>query len=221
MRKHILTAIVLILVLAMTGCVSSKAPTTIPETTTAPVATTTEAPVETTPAPTETQAITKEKLTQEEAKVIALKHAQVEEADIRDLDIDLDTENAQLVYEISFETTDYDYDYHIDAYTGSILLSEKEPEKKVPAASNEADPKPEEVVSADTKEKISADKAKSIAFDHAKVKAADVRDLDVELDNEKGTLIYEISFEAGSYDYDYDIDAFTGKIIHSEKDLED
>ena len=32
---------------------------------------------------------------------------------------------------------------------------------------------------------------------------------------------YEIDFESGKYDYSYDIDAITGKIINSKKELED
>ena len=38
---------------------------------------------------------------------------------------------------------------------------------------------------------------------------------------ENGKLVYEVSFNAGGYDYDYDIDAYTGKVIRSEKERDD
>ena len=70
-------------------------------------------------------------------------------------------------------------------------------------------------------EKISREKAKSIALSHAGLNEADVRGLEIELDNEKGVLVYEVSFESGKYEYDYDIDAYTGAIKYSEKDFDD
>ena len=70
-------------------------------------------------------------------------------------------------------------------------------------------------------EKISREKAKSIALNHAGVKEADARGLEIELDYEKGVHVYEVSFESGKYDYDYDIDAYTGAIKFSEKDFDD
>ncbi|NLI65653.1 MAG: hypothetical protein GX380_02790, partial [Tissierellia bacterium] len=65
---------------------------------------------------------------------------------------------------------------------------------------------------------IGAEKAKSIAFNHAGVSAANVRDLDVELDEDDGRKIYEIDFEVGDREYEYDIDAYTGKILDWEWD---
>ena len=64
-------------------------------------------------------------------------------------------------------------------------------------------------------------KAKNAAFKHANVKASQAWDVEVDLDTENGNLVYEVSFDAGGYEYDYDIDAYTGKIIHSEKEKND
>ena len=68
---------------------------------------------------------------------------------------------------------------------------------------------------------ISATKARNIALNHAGVKLSKVRDLSVEKDNEYGKVIYEVDFEAGRYEYSYDINAKTGKIIYSNKEYED
>ena len=65
---------------------------------------------------------------------------------------------------------------------------------------------------------ITADEAKRIALDHARLKEADVTDLDVDLDRDGSTLKYEVDFRAGNIEYDYDIDAKTGKIISADKD---
>ena len=46
-------------------------------------------------------------------------------------------------------------------------------------------------------------------------------DFEIELDRDNDTLKYEISFEKGNNDYDYDIDANTGKIIDKKKDIND
>ena len=70
-------------------------------------------------------------------------------------------------------------------------------------------------------EKITREKAKSIALNHAGLTEAEVRELEIELDYEKGVHVYEVSFESGKYDYDYDIDAYSGVIKFSEKDFDD
>lgn len=65
---------------------------------------------------------------------------------------------------------------------------------------------------------IGKDKAKEIALNHAKVK--NHKELEIELDYERKTLVYEVEFKSGIYEYDYEIDAKTGKILKSivEKD---
>ncbi len=71
---------------------------------------------------------TEAKITRDEAKSIALKHAGLTEAEIYDYDIELDFENGILVYEIDFEKDNTDYDYHINATDGTILKSKNNPD---------------------------------------------------------------------------------------------
>lgn len=61
-------------------------------------------------------------------------------------------------------------------------------------------------------------KAESVALNHAGFKKSQVRDFESELDYERGTKVYEISFEVGGYDYEYTVNASTGKIVHWEKE---
>ena len=67
---------------------------------------------------------------------------------------------------------------------------------------------------------ISADRAKEIALQHAGVKAADTVFLLTKLDWEYGQTMYDVEFYCGNTEYDYDIDAVTGKIISYDHDLE-
>lgn len=69
--------------------------------------------------------------------------------------------------------------------------------------------------------KISREKAKEIALKHANLKAEDITDYEIDLDNENGVLVYEISFDHNTHEYDYEIDANTGDIKHSNKEIKD
>ncbi|MBQ8503559.1 MAG: fibronectin type III domain-containing protein [Clostridia bacterium] len=60
-------------------------------------------------------------------------------------------------------------------------------------------------------------KAGNIALKNAGLKKSQVRDFECKLDTENGIRIYEVEFEYGQYDYEYDINATTGKIISVEK----
>ena len=65
---------------------------------------------------------------------------------------------------------------------------------------------------------IPYEEAKAIALNHAGLNASEVRDLDVELDRDYGTLHYDVDFENGGYDYEYEIDATTGSVLKSRKE---
>ena len=68
---------------------------------------------------------------------------------------------------------------------------------------------------------ISKENAKEIALKHAGLAEKDVRFLKAELDRERNGLVYEVEFDSGKYEYDYEIDAETGKILKSEKEFID
>ena len=55
-------------------------------------------------------------------------------------------------------------------------------------------------------------------MNHADLKKSQVRDLGCELDVENGVKVYEVDFDYGKYEYSYDIDALSGKILHREKE---
>ena len=61
--------------------------------------------------------------------------------------------------------------------------------------------------------------ARSKALTHAGLSASQAKDMEVEYDEEDGA--YEVSFKHGGYEYDYEIDGYTGAIIKSEKEIDD
>lgn len=67
---------------------------------------------------------------------------------------------------------------------------------------------------------IGKEKAKAIALEAAGVTEAEVYDLDVDFDYEQGVLVYEVDFELGNTEYDYDIDARSGEILRAHVEEE-
>ena len=67
---------------------------------------------------------------------------------------------------------------------------------------------------------IGESKAKTTAFAHAGVSAADVTDYEFKVDTDDGKTVYELDFRVGSTEYEYEIDAATGKILKAEKEID-
>ena len=66
---------------------------------------------------------------------------------------------------------------------------------------------------------ITLEKAKEIALAQAHVNAADAVFVDKDFDHEDGTAIFELEFTANGNEYEYDIDAVTGKVLKAEHDI--
>ena len=67
---------------------------------------------------------------------------------------------------------------------------------------------------------ITVEKALDIALDSAGLERSNVWDIDVELEHKFGQIVYEVSFDAGQYEYEYYINAETGEIIKSFKEID-
>lgn len=77
------------------------------------------------------------------------------------------------------------------------------------------------VGSASDKAYIGEAEAKAAAVAHAGVKEADIIRYEVEMDYERGTMVYEIEFHHNGREYDYDIDAVTGEVLWSDAERDD
>lgn len=162
------------------------------------------------------------KVTKDEAKAVALAHAGVNEADIRNYKVEVDKERNSLVYEIEFDADKYEYDYVVNAETGKIVHSEAEKDRGAAQANNnqknEADKAPTQAVA---QPKVTKDEAKAAVLKHAGLKENDISRFKAELDKERNGLVYEIEFDAGKYEYEYEVSADSGKVLKHEKEFRD
>ena len=66
---------------------------------------------------------------------------------------------------------------------------------------------------------LAKEEAVKIALDYAKVEEKDVTFTKVKLDRDDGRLVWEVEFLYGGYEYEFDIDALTGRITDYDRDL--
>lgn len=154
-------------------------------------------------------------ITMAQAKEIALKDAGVSASDVSFTEVKSDTYNGQKVYEIEFVYQNTEYDYEIHAITGKIISSEKESKKDSDgqiASKNQ---------NTSTDAFISASKAKEIALKHAGISAAAFIKAELDCDDDDDIPKYEIEFYSDATEYDYEINAKTGKILHYESETDD
>ena len=130
-----------------------------------------------------------------------------------EVDPELDESPAHYEVEIRSQTGE-EFEYKVDAYTGAILESKRE------AADGTEVPVVQPSKPAPTGD-IGHAKAKSIALNHAGVSENKAYDMEIELDDEDGTLVYEVEFKSGNMEYSYEINAATGAILKHEAEIDD
>ena len=133
-----------------------------------------------------------------------------------EVDPELDESPAHYEVEITNQSGE-EITYKIDAYSGAVIAVEREAADD-DNASEEQLSKPAQP---ETVQDIGHAKAKSIALNHAGVDANTVYDMNIQLDAEDGTIIYEVEFKSGNREYDYEIDAATGAILQHETEIDD
>lgn len=132
-----------------------------------------------------------------------------------EVDPELDESPAHYEVEITGRNGE-EIEYKIDAYSGAVIAVKRE------MADDEAsEAQPAKPAQPETVQDIGHAKAKSIALNHAGVDANTVYDMNIQLDVEDGTIIYEVEFKSGNIEYDYEIDATTGAILRHETELDD
>lgn len=150
---------------------------------------------------TGSQTTTTKKITKAKAKSIALKHAGVSASKATFVKAKLGYEDGRRVYEIEFYSGNTEYDYEILASNGKIISYDKDIENyKIPRKNTSSSTY------------IGKAKAKSIALKDAGVSASSATFTKTKLDYEDGIRVYEIEFYTNSAEYEYEINAKTGKI---------
>ena len=132
-------------------------------------------------------------------------------------EVDSELDEFPAHYEVELHTAWGEFEYLVDAYTGKVLSGQKDL-LATASVGNEAT-KPSAPSGA--VQDIGHAKAKSIALNHAGVSENEAYDMEIELDDEDGTLVYEVEFKSGNMEYDYEIDAASGAILKHEAEIDD
>ena len=150
------------------------------------------------------------KISADKAKKIALGDAKLAEKDVTFVKVELELEDNRLVYDVEFYSGNVEYDYDIDAVSGTIVSADKDIENYVIPAQPSTEAQASE---------ISVEKAKQIALSHAGVGSA--RFTKAKIDYENGVKVYEIEFKVGNMEYEYDINVVNGAIVSSSAEIDD
>ncbi len=180
-----------------------------------------EAPVEPTVPTTPTEPAQPTYIGVEAAKEIALSHAGLTVAEVRMEEAKADRDNGKVHYDIDFVANGVEYEYEIDALTGQILKSKTEGKPATQPIVPEVPAKPTTPTEPAQPTYIGEASAQEIALSHAGLTAADARRMKAEFDWEDGRAVYEVEFRSGAYEFEYEIDAATGKILDFEKEIDD
>ena len=132
-------------------------------------------------------------------------------------EVDPELDESPAHYEVELHTAWGEFEYLVDAYTGKVLSGQK---NLLTAASTPSETMKPTAPSGAVQD-IGHAKAKSIALNHAGVSENEAYDMEIELDDEDGTLVYEVEFKSGNMEYDYEIDAASGAILKHEAEIDD
>ena len=131
-------------------------------------------------------------------------------------EVDSELDESPAHYEVELHTAWGEFEYLVDAYTGKVLSGQKDLLATAPAGDEAARP-----TAPSGGADIGHGKAKSIALNHAGVSENEAYDMEIELDDEDGTLVYEVEFKSGNMEYSYEINAATGAILKHETEIDD
>ncbi len=167
------------------------------------------------------------------AKEAALAHAGVSEADVCWLKADFDRDDGVYYYELEFAANGLKYDYEINALTGDVVKFEQEQTGNLAGngsgnsgsgtgtGAGTGNQYGNGASSVDTGSFIGEAAAKAAALSDAGVSESEVTRLKCELDRDHGSYKYEIEFNVGRTEYEYEVDAYSGAILKAEQDYDD
>ena len=122
----------------------------------------------------------------------------------------LDSDDGIAVYDLEFYTEENAYDYEINAKTGTVHEKsiEKREQTQQPQGGNSGS-------------YIGVEKAKTLALNHAGLSAGEVSLSKAKFENDDGIMVYEIEFIKDRTEYEYTIDAASGKILEFDSEYDD
>lgn len=167
---------------------------------------------------------------EESARNFAYVDAGVLPEDAENIRTEFDFDSGKFVYDIEFNANGTNYEYTVDSKSGSIIEKDSEAlpgysesetaESKSEPVSASSQAKPAETAAKTTQTgDIGVAKAKEIALAKAGLSAKDVSFTKAMADVDDGRQVYDIEFYVkGKFEYEYEIDALTGKIIEESKE---
>ena len=132
-------------------------------------------------------------------------------------EVDSELDESPSHYEVELHTAWGEFEYLVDAYTGKVLSGQKD----LPAAASAPNAAAKPTAPSGAVQDIGYAKAKSIALNHAGVSENQAYDMEIELDDEDGMLVYEVEFKSGGMEYSCEINAASGAILKYETELDD
>ena len=178
-------------------------------------------------------------LDQQEAAEFAFMDADVKADEVTNLRTHLEKDDGVYVYDIEFYVGNIEYEYEIRAEDGVVLEKDKEDKSRNVKTDSAADSDgwaPSEDTAADSDGRassedssassaadnkyISVDRAKQIALQDAGLEEEEVIFTAAKFEDDDGRKEYDIEFYCGSLEYEYEIDAMTGRILDSDVETE-
>ena len=136
-------------------------------------------------------------------------------------EVDSELDESPAHYEVELHAAWGEFEYLVDAYTGKVLSGQKNLLTAASTPNETTKPSDQKLDPSGTAQDIGHAKAKSIALNHAGVSENEAYDMEIELDDEDGTLVYEVEFKSGNMEYDYEINAASGAILKHEAEIDD
>ena len=155
------------------------------------------------------------------ARTAAEEYAGTMAVDSVTAEVDPELDESPAHYEVELQTAWGEFEYLVDAYTGNVLSGQKDLLAAVSASNETTKPSGQKPALSGTVQDIGYAKAKSIALNHAGVSENQAYDMEIELDDEDGTIVYEVEFKSDGMEYSYEINAATGAILKHETEIDD
>lgn len=163
------------------------------------------------------------KLSQSDVEKIVYKNAGVTSSDIKSKVFHKEFDDLKAVYEISFTTSSTEYEYLVDAKTGSILEYDTESFVDLTASSTSSETSKSSETSSQSSTsstQVTMEQAKQTVLKELNLNESDTQFLVVETDTDNGKTYYQVEFQVPSkgLEYDYKVDSETGAIVERNQE---
>lgn len=129
-------------------------------------------------------------------------------------EVDAELDEIPAHYEVEIITqSGEEFEYKIDAYTGVILETKREAADGTETPSGDS--------SFPTLGSTNYAKVKAIILKYLGISENNIYDMDIKLEVEDGTLVYEVEFKSDHIEYSFKINAATGVVLEYEAERDD